>query len=122
MLTPSLKRGDNELADWARDNSGLFLGVGDDVTQICFAKVANAIVVQSMDMKPGGAIEAFLAGADPWLFARAMAIGVVVVPHKAHNSMAKKNFRLPKVCKDFCVVWVNTFEMLEWSGVKYILL
>lgn len=121
LVGDELKRGDDELADWAWDSSGLFLGVDDDVTQVCFSKVANAIVAQSMDMKPG-AVEAFLAGADPWLIAKAMAIGGVVVTHEAHNPLAKKKFLIPNVCADFGVVWVNTFEMLVRFDARFVLL
>jgi hypothetical protein len=41
MVGDELKRGDDELAEWAKNNPDLFISVDDDATQSCFIHVAN---------------------------------------------------------------------------------
>jgi len=120
MVGDELKKGDDELADWAKDHPALFIGVDDVGTQTCFAQVANLIVSQSAQMK-AGAVEDFLSGADPWLIAKAMATHGTVVTHEAYNPNAKRKFLIPNVCEQFGIGWMNTFDMLSRLEARFIL-
>lgn len=120
MVGDELKKGDDELAEWVKDNPDLFGTVHDDATQACFAKVADLVVEKSGKMKVG-AVEDFLSGADPWLIAKAMATGGTVVTHEARNPEAKKKFLIPNICEEFGVSWLNTFDMLYKLEARFVL-
>jgi hypothetical protein len=120
IVGDELKKGDDELADWIKDNPALFLSVHDDETQACFVKVADLIIAKSAKMKVGAA-EDFLSGADPWLIAKAMATGGTVVTHEAYNLEAKKKFLIPNICEEFGVTWMNTFDMLYKLEARFVL-
>ncbi|WGG51121.1 DUF4411 family protein [Rugamonas sp. DEMB1] len=120
MVGDELRKGDDELAAWAKDNAGLFISIHDEDTQMCFATVANLVMAQSGGMKPG-AVEEFLSGADPWLIAKAMATGATVVTHESYNPEKKKKFLIPNVCEAFGVTWMNTFDMLYKLEARFVL-
>jgi hypothetical protein len=120
MVGDELKKGDDELAAWARDNADLFITIHDEDTQICFATVANLVMQKGGEMKPG-AVEEFLSGADPWLIAKAMATGAAVVTHESYNPEKKKKFLIPNVCEAFGVAWMNTFDMLYKLEARFVL-
>lgn len=120
MVGDELRKGDDELAAWAKDNSELFINVHDEDTQTCFAKVANLVIDNSGEMKPGAA-EEFLSGADPWLIAKAMATGATVVTLESYNPERKKKFLIPNVCEAFEVGWMNTFDMLYKLEARFVL-
>lgn len=116
-----LKRGNDELAEWAKDQAGLFLPVSDDDTQQAFASVAAHVASQAGVMK-AGALEEFLAGADPWLIAKAMAMkDAVVVTHEQFNPQIRRKYSIPNVCQHFGVLCIDTFELLSRTDARFVL-
>lgn len=116
-----LRRGHDELAEWAKDQDGLFLPVSDDDTQQAFASVAEHVASQAGVMKPG-ALEEFLAGADPWLIAKAMAMkDGVVVTHEQFNLEIRRKYSIPNVCQHFGVPWIDTFALLSRTDARFVL-
>lgn len=120
LVGDELKKGDDELMQWVKDNPELFISVHDNTTQSCFSQVANLVMSKSSNMKVGAAQD-FLSGADPWLIAKAMATGSTVVTHEAHNLGAKKKFLIPNICEEFGVSWMNTFDMLYKLEARFVL-
>lgn len=120
MVGKELEDGNDELAEWAKANPNLFALVDDEQTQECFAKVANYVAEKSGVMKLGAAAE-FLAGADPWLIAKAMVTGAIVVTHEVLNHETKKKFLIPNICEEFGVSWMNTFDMLLKLEARFVL-
>lgn len=116
-----LKRGNDELAEWAKNQDGLFLPVSDVETQQAFARVAAHVASQVGVMK-AGALEEFLDGADPWLIAKAMTLqDAVVVTHEQFNPQLRRKFSIPNVCQHFGVSWIDTFELLSRTEARFIL-
>jgi len=120
MVGDELKKGDDELARWAKDHPELFLDVHDQATQECFAVVAEYVVSRAVRMKTGAA-EDFLSGADPWLIAKAMTTGCTVVTHERHHAEVVKKFLIPNVCDVFGVSWMNTFDLLYKLEARFVL-
>jgi hypothetical protein len=63
----------------------------------------------------------FARVADGWLAAYAKANRHVVVTLEEFNNESQKRVPLPNVCRQFEVDYVNTFEMLEILGTKFVL-
>lgn len=63
MVADELKKGNDDLAQWAKDNSNLFIDVDDKQTQEAFGAVVQALSQQMVHMK-AGALDEFPAGAD----------------------------------------------------------
>lgn len=116
-----LKRGNDELAAWAKNQDGLFLPVSDEATQQAFARVAAHVASQAATMKTG-ALEEFLGGADPWLLAKAMTIpDAVVVTHEQFNPQLRRKYSIPNVCQPFGVMCIDTFELLSRTDARFVL-
>lgn len=114
-----LKQGHDELAAWVKQNEHLFWDASDGETQEAFAKVATYVTNQSHQMK-AGAVEEFLAGADPWLIAKAMTTpDCVLVTHEQFNPQLKRKFSIPNVCQTFGMQWINTFQVLDATGAEF---
>lgn len=121
MVADELKRGNDELALWAKHNKKLFLPVSDTATQAAFAQVAAHLALQTAHMKPG-ALEDFLSGADPWLIAKAMTLpGGVVVTHEQFNPYLRRKFSIPNICQHFGVQWMDTFTVLGHTQAHFVL-
>lgn len=115
-----LARGNDELTQWVKSNAHLFADSSDEPTQIAFGRIVSKIAEQVPLMK-AGAFDEFLEGADPWLIAKAMTTGAVVVTHEVYNSDIKRKFTIPNVCSLFGVPFMNTFELLGKLDARFVL-
>lgn len=119
-IKDELTRGNDELADWAKNNAGMFLAVDDALTQAAFGHVAQLVAGQAANMRPG-ALDEFLRVADPWLIAKAMTTGATVVTHEVLNLAAKRKFIIPNLCQQLGVKYINTFELLHDLDARFVL-
>lgn len=115
-----LTKGNDELAGWAKDNAAFFNSITDEPTQAAFAQVAALVASQAQHMKVG-AMEEFLAGADPWLIAKAITTGATVVTHEVLNLDVKRKFIIPNLCEQLKVPYLNTFELLHRLDARFVL-
>lgn len=120
MVANELKKGNDDLAEWTKENPALFVDISDEPTQSAFGRVAQILHEQSAGMKVG-ALEDFLSGADPWLIAKAWTTGATVVTHEAFNPNSKKKFLIPNICKQLNIPSINTFELLHRLNAKFVL-
>ncbi|MGV6474999.1 DUF4411 family protein [Azotobacter vinelandii] len=120
LVGDELKKGNDELATWAKNYPTLFHDVTDENTQEAFGMIASALAEQAPMMKTG-ALDDFLDGADPWLIAKAMTTGACVVTHEVYNPDIKRKFSIPNVCKQFDVPFMNTFELLHKLEAQFVL-
>ena len=113
-----IEKGNDELAQWAKDrDSGFFLPV-DDRTSGAMAAVSGW--VQAGDFRDD-AKRVFLAGADPWLIACALAHNDTVATHEVHVDVEKRKVKIPTVCRALNVDCVRTFEMLKAEQARFVL-
>ena len=116
-----LRRGNDDLAEWAKNQTELFQPVADEATQLAFVHVAAHVASQAAVMKIG-ALEEFLDGADPWLIAKAMTMqGSVIVTHEQFNPQLRRKYSIPNVCQHFGVAWIDTFELLSQTDARFVL-
>lgn len=115
-----LKKGNDELAEWAKDHPDFFIDISDPNTQGAFGAVASYLTDEAPKMKKG-ALEDFLSGADPWLIAKAMTSSATVVTHEIYSPTLTRKFSIPNVCVQFGVSYMNTFELLEELEAEFIL-
>lgn len=115
-----LTKGNDDLAQWTTANPGFFHVISDAPTQTAYIQIATHVAQQAPKMKVG-ALEEFLAGADPWLIAKALCTGATVVTHEVLNLDTKRKFIIPNVCEHFKVPYTNTFELLHKLEARFIL-
>lgn len=116
-----LADGGDELATWVkgRKGDGRFLGITDPQTQIAFRQIA-AEVQRGPWRDPAKAD--FLAKADPWLIAKAKALGATVVTHEKADANALRRVPLPSICARFGVHTIDTWALLRGRATRFGLL
>lgn len=113
-----LEHGNDELAQWAKDRkAGFFLPVDERVSG---AMSAVSGWVQAGDFRED-AKRQFLAGADPWLIAHALAHDHTVVTLEVHVEGEKKAVKIPTVCRALNVRCIPTLKMLRTEHVRFVL-
>ena len=115
-----LAKGNDDLTQWVKSNAQLFEDASDERTQVAFGYIVAKIAELAPLMKVG-ALEEFLEGADPWLIAKAMTTGAVVVTHEVYNPDIKRKYTIPNVCSLVGVSYMNTFELLGKLDARFVL-
>ncbi len=62
----------------------------------------------------------FASGADGWLIAYAAVNQLVVVTHEQFAPDAKSRVKIPNVCMEYAIEWVDTFATLREVGAKFV--
>ncbi|AJY48594.1 DUF4411 family protein [Halomonas sp. KO116] len=118
MIGRELKEGNDELAIWVRERPGHFISNDDELTQTLFADIVQ--FVMEGDYNPGNR-DNFLAKADPWIIAKAKAIGASVVTHEAVAAVNTRKVKVPNICQQFEVPCLNTFRFLRELEARFVL-
>lgn len=63
----------------------------------------------------------FLAGADPWIIAKAKVIGAMVVSHESRITQQGKKVKVPNTYQQYGVECISTFELLRKLKAKFTL-
>lgn len=119
MVSNELKNFGDELSVWVKDRPEHFVSVDDASTQEIFSEIAEHVYSMPLASEPN--IANFLAGADPWLIAKAKTLNATVVTHEVFAGTGSKKVKVPNVCKDFGVSYMDTFELLHALDAKLIL-
>jgi len=116
VLKELLAFGD-ELSKWAKKQGPGFFMPMDASTSASMKKVSAWIAKHFQ----AAAVTKFLAGADPFLIACAMAHGYTVVSEEVFFQHSAKKVKIPEVCAHFHVPCINTFKMLSDEGATFLL-
>ncbi|EMW7171252.1 DUF4411 family protein [Vibrio fluvialis] len=119
FIKEELTNGNDELAQWAKDNPHLFVANDDAQTQGAYAKVVT--YVMGLHGMKNGAQDEFLRGADPWLIAKAMTTGAVIVTHEKLDRHIRRKILIPNVCEHFNVQYIDTFELLHELEARFVM-
>ncbi|RMF70573.1 MAG: DUF4411 family protein [Alphaproteobacteria bacterium] len=103
----------DELAAWVkgRRDADRFLPVDDEATQNHFAGIARTIQAGPAQ---NAAKQKFLAGADPWLVAKALTAGATVVTHERPLAAnATRRISLANLCQQHEISYIDSFALLR---------
>ena len=119
-IRDELLKGNDDPAAWVKErkDSGWFLPVDDVETQQNLAQIAAWVIAQPFKE---AAKPEFLGSGDPWLIAKAKAIGATVVTQETFDAQSRKKVKIPNVCRAFHVLYINTFDLLRQMGATFTL-
>lgn len=114
-----LTKGESAVSEWIKErkNSGLIKKFHDDETQKEYKKIVDHIAGD--DYKPEVVAE-FLSGADPWIIAACKAHQLVLVTKETYSE-SKKKVKIPNICREFDVEYIDDFEMIRRLEAKFVL-
>lgn len=114
-----LAGGNDDLAEWAKSTApgDAFCSTNDADAVAWYGRVVTWVLGEPR-FTPAAKDE-FAQAADPWLVAYAGAHGMTLVTLETPSPMSRNNVKIPDVCRQFEVPWLNTFEMLEGLGAAF---
>lgn len=110
--------GKDELVDWANKRGAKFFLENDDDTKKEWKRIKEYLIELGY---PEIEIEDFMAAADGWIIAHALAHGITVVSHEEQAKDNSMEIKIPDVCKAFGVECINIFEMLRRERPLFVL-
>jgi hypothetical protein len=112
-----LDAGSDPLAEWASERGPEFFLRPDNAMLAKLGLVSGWVTGQTYDP---AALSTFLAAADFYLVAQALARGDIVVTHEIPDG-ARKRIKIPNVCIGLGVKCVTPFEMLRKEKARFVL-
>lgn len=119
LVYKELTKGESEATDWVKERkeSGLVKEFHDAETQKVYQKIADHVAGDGY--KPEE-VEKFLSGADPWIIAACKAQGFTLVTKETYSD-SKKKVKIPNICREFDVEYIDDFEMIRRLEAKFVL-
>lgn len=109
---------DDLLAKWARARKGpAYWPEPDGEVQAAYREIADYVDRQYADASPAK-VGDFLAKADCWIIAHALAKSGTVVTRESKVDKTSKTPKVPNVCEKFDVPFIQTFAMFKTLGLK----
>ena len=107
----------DDLASWSKERrtSGLFRPPDVDVQEV-YREVVEYVRQRYPDNQ---ARRRFLDRADPWVIAHAISGIGTVVTLELRVARSSQQVKIPNVCHDFGVRWINTYQLLRELGVSW---
>lgn len=109
--------GSDPLADWAKDRDNFFMPMDAPATAV-FGRLTTWANSQSYT---DAAVATFLASADYFLVAYALAHGHTLVTHELSNPNARARVMIPDACIGMGVSYCDPFTMMRGHGTKLVL-
>lgn len=103
--------GKDDLAVWAKSRRNQFSRVTSGPIQVAMADITG--YVYSMPRMNKGSVDSFLGGADPWLIATALVTNATVVTHEKLVPNDSTKVKIPNVCANYNIKYINTFALLS---------
>ena len=110
-----LTRQNDSLSDWASNNKSMFLSTRDGQMEEKYADMTEWV---KHGQYRAEALEEFSNAADGWLAAFASVTGAKLVTHEQPAPDSLSHVKLPDVCEEFGVEYVNTFDMLRTLEIQ----
>ena len=112
-----LLAGRDGLSQWAKtDATGMFVPSSESAVLRAYADIVKW--VQPNQQFTDGAKAEFARVADGWIAAYATAHSITVVTLETFDPNVKRRVKLPNVCRQFNVDYIDTFDMLRRLGVS----
>lgn len=112
--------GKDDLTQWAKKTAPktFFASTTDPNVAAWFGKMVSWAQAEKQYLSE--AKSEFATGNDAWLVAYAKQNGLVVVTQEIFDANIKNRVKIPNVCDQFDVKWIDTFDMLESLKTKLI--
>lgn len=105
---------EDELKAWCQSHLSTDFFISTESSIANYAQIAQWASSMSHQYHKN-AIDEFLATnlADPWLVAHAMGQKITIVTYEKSEPYIKRKIKIPEVCNQFGVRYINTIEMLR---------
>ncbi len=118
-IAVELKAQDDEVKEWMENAPDTFFKRTED--QAVIGKFQEMVTwVYAQTQFNDAAKAEFASVADGWVLAYAAVNNLTVVTHEQYEPAIKRKVKIPNVCIEFDIEYVDTFVMLRDLGEKFI--
>ena len=112
-------KGNDVLKEWVENEvpETFFQNDDDQPVSECFREIIQWVQEKSRYLQEAKA--EFASVADGWLIAYAKTYGLVIVTHETSEPNRQNRVKIPDVCLEFKVDYIDTFEMLRELNIKF---
>ena len=110
-----LARRKDKLSTWSNENKSMFASTRNDPMEEKYADMVEWVRHGQYRVE---ALEEFSGAADGWLAAYASVTGATLVTHEHPAPGSLNHVKLPDVCEEFGITYVDTFDMLRRLGIR----
>lgn len=115
MVYDEIAAGNDELAEWVKARKTPGFIQPSTAVQTIFRDIADYVNNHYSVEKA----EKFLSGADPWIIAHAKADSSIVVTMEKLSGENAKKVKIPNICVQFGVLYIDTYKMLRETGAFF---
>jgi len=115
VVYEEITRTEDELSKWLKTSKIPIEKISESVT-ICLQKIYATDPEHSklVDNIRGRSL------ADPWIIAHAMdKNAIVVTKENKETALNSKRIRIPNVCENMGIKWINDFQFIERLDIKF---
>jgi hypothetical protein len=115
LVYEEITRTEDELSRWLKASKIPIKKIIEPVT-ICLQKIysANPVHKNLVDNINGRSL------ADPWVIAHSIFENAIVVTKEEKiTALNSKRIRIPNVCDNMGVRWINDFQFIDELGIKF---
>ncbi len=115
-----LYRGSDDLAEWLQQHEDEFIqkDMNDNAVVSSYGQVIQSVMDSETYMEAAKAD--FASVADSWICAHALAKGYVIVTQETFEPNCKKRVKIPNVCREFNIQYVNLIQFLREIGMRIV--
>lgn len=115
MVYEEIVRTEDNLSEWLRSSNIPIRKIDENVTR-CLQEIysTNPIHKFLVDNTKARSL------ADPWVIAHAISEGAVVVTKEEKvTALNSKKIKIPNVCDNMNISWINDFQMIAELGIRF---
>lgn len=123
MIYKELDAKDDDISQWIKniDQKEVFI-IPNESVQKEYGEIADFINNEVAKRKYRAAdVKNFLDKADAWVIAQAKVDGTIVATQETKIQAYSKKVKIPNICEQFKVQYVDCFEMLRNLNARFIL-
>jgi hypothetical protein len=109
-----ITRTDDDLSKWMKSSKISTPKITESVTR-CLQKIymANPVHKNLVDNTKARSL------ADPWVIAHAIDENAIVVTKEEKVTASSKRIKIPNVCDNMGVRWINDFQFIDEIGLRF---
>ncbi len=115
VVYEEITRTDDDLSKWLKSSNIPIRKIDEPVTR-CLQKIyaTNPTHKKLVDSTKGRSL------ADPWVIAHAINEGATVVTKEEKvTASSSKRIKIPNVCDNMKIRWINDFELIDELGISF---
>jgi predicted nucleic acid-binding protein len=115
LVFEEITRTEDDLSKWLKSSKILIEKISEPVTK-CLQEIylANPVHKNLVDNSKARSL------ADPWVIAHAMnESAIVVTKEEKVTALSSKRIKIPNVCYNMGIRWINDFQFIHEIGIKF---